>query len=122
MTDLDYFERTLDNKNRLTIPAEIRSEFKGGEVVITRGFGKYLHLYSKSTWETQMESALRGDILDERVADLNVKFRTGKSNAVLDGKQGRVTLEDHLLKYAGIKRQIVAVRAGSYWRLTAKPQ
>ncbi len=122
MTDLDYFERTLDNKNRLTIPAEIRSEFKGGEVVITRGFGKYLHLYSKSTWDTQIEPALRGDILDERVADLNVKFRTGKSNAVLDGKQGRVTLEDHLLKYAGIKRQIVAVRAGSYWRLTAKPQ
>lgn len=119
MTDLDYFERTLDDKNRLTIPAELRAEFKGGEVVITRGFKKYLHLYARSVWEASMEPALNGDILDERTADLNVKFRTGKSTTRMDAKQGRITLEDHLLKYAGIKRKVVAVRAGSYWRLSA---
>lgn len=119
MTDLDYFERTLDDKNRLTIPAELRAEFKGGEVVITRGFKKYLHLYARSVWETSMEPALNGDILDEHTADLNVKFRTGKSNVKMDAKQGRITLEDHLLKYAGIKRKVVAVRAGLYWRLSA---
>jgi MraZ protein len=120
MTDLDYFERTLDDKNRLTIPAELRREFKGGEVVITRGFKKYLHLYSKEIWEAKMEPALNGDILDERTADLNVQFRTGKSVAQLDKKQGRIVLEDHLLRYAGIKRKIVAVRAGEYWRLSAE--
>ncbi len=119
MTDLDYFERTLDDKNRLTIPAELRAEFKGGEVVITRGFKKYLHLYAKNVWQASMEPALKGDILDERTADLNVQFRTGKSTTRMDAKQGRITLEDHLLKYAGIKREIVAVRAGAYWRLSA---
>ena len=67
-----------------------------------------------------MESALNGDILDERVADLNVKFRTGKSEVELDGKQGRITLEQHLLNYADITSDIVAVRAGKYWRLSAK--
>ena len=44
---LDYFERALDSKNRLTIPAELRHEFEGGEVVITRGFGQYLHIYKQ---------------------------------------------------------------------------
>lgn len=117
---VDYFERKLDDKNRLTIPAELRAEL-GGEVVITRGFKRYLHLYSKAVWDKQMEPALTGNILDEQVADLNVKFRTGKSNARLDAKQGRVIIEQHLLDYAGIQRRIVAVRAGSYWRLSAKP-
>jgi MraZ protein len=119
MKQLDYFERKLDDKNRLTIPAEIRAEL-GREVIVTRGFKNYLHLYSKKVWEEQMEPALHGDILDERIADLNVKFRKGKIEASLDAKQGRIILEQHLLKYAGIRKQIVAVRAGSYWRLTPK--
>ena len=115
----DYFERKLDDKRRLTIPAELRVEFASG-AVITRGFGNYLHLYPKSVWEEQMEPALNGNILDEATADLNVKFRTVKLEGEIDAKQGRITLEQHLLDYAGISRDVVAVRAGRYWRLSAK--
>ena len=113
---MDYFERKLDDKRRLTIPTELRAELASG-VVVTRGFGDYLHLYSKDTWDKEVEPALAGNILDERTADLNVQFRTGKTSAELDQKQGRVTLEQHLLDYAGIDKAIVAVRAGAYWRL-----
>lgn len=112
----DYFERKLDDKRRLTIPAELRAEFASG-VVLTRGFGDYLHLYPKNVWDKEMESALTGNILDEGVADLNVKFRRGKTASELDQKQGRVTIEQHLLDYAGIDREVVAVRAGAYFRL-----
>lgn len=117
---MDYFERKLDDKNRLTIPAELRHEFEGGQVIITRGFGKYLHLYTEKVWNERMEPALKGDILDERVADLNIKFRSGKTTDDLDHKQGRIQVAQHLLDYAGIGRELVAVRAGEYWRLSAK--
>ncbi len=116
MASVDYFVRKLDEKRRLTIPAELRNEFASG-VVVTRGFGKYLHLYPKQVWDREVEPALTGSILDERVADLNVRFRTGKAEASLDVKQGRVTLEQHLLDYATISKEIVAVRAGAYWRI-----
>lgn len=118
MATVDYFERKLDDKRRLTIPAELRAEFASG-VVITRGFKNYLHVYPKSVWDGQMEPQLKGNILDERTADLNVQFRSGKTEASLDQKQGRILLEQHLLDYAGIDRDVVAVRAGSYWRLSA---
>lgn len=113
---MDYFERKLDDKRRLTIPTELRDEFASG-VVVTRGFGDYLHLYSQAVWDKQVESALKGSILDEQVADLNVKFRRGKTSAELDRKQGRVTIEQHLLDYAGIDKSVEAIRAGAYWRL-----
>lgn len=116
MTRTDYFERKLDDKHRLTIPAELREEFATG-VVITRGFQQYLHLYPRHVWENDVESALSGDILDEATADKNVRFRVGKAETELDGKQGRVKLEQHHLDYAGIDREIIAVRAGRYWRL-----
>ena len=116
---MDFFERKLDDKRRLTIPPELRDKFASG-AVISRGFGKYLHLYPKDVWDNLVEPRLDGDILDERIADLNVKFRMGKTVAVPDGKQGRVTLEQHHLNYAGINRDIVAVSVGRYWRVIAK--
>lgn len=118
VASVDYFERKLDDKRRLTIPSELRSEFTSG-VVLTRGFGRYLHLYPKSVWDGEVEAALQSsnNILDEKVADLNVQFRRGKTEDDLDEKQGRVTIEQHLLDYAGIDRELVAVRAGAYWRL-----
>ena len=119
MATLDYFERKLDDKRRLTIPAELRAELATG-VIVTRGFKNYLHLYPKTVWDNEVEPQLKGSILDEQVADLNVQFRMGKSESPLDVKQGRVVLEQHLLDYAGIDRDLVAVRAGNYWRLVAK--
>lgn len=118
MTAVDYFERKLDDKRRLTIPVELRAEFASG-VVVTRGFSDYLHVYPKMVWDEQVEPKLKGNILDQQTADLNVQFRMGKSDSPLDQKQGRITLEQHLLEYAGIDRAVVAVRAGQYWRLMA---
>jgi len=66
-----------------------------------------------------MEPELQGNILDERTADLNVQFRSGKTEAALDQKQGRIVVEQHLLEYAKIDRDVTAVRAGKYWRLIA---
>jgi MraZ protein len=115
----DYFERKLDDKRRLTLPAELREEFISG-VVVTRGFKNYLHLYPKAVWDELLEPQLQGNILDEATANLNVQFRMGKTESVIDAKQGRFTLEQHLLDYAGIGRDVVAVRAGKYWRLMRK--
>lgn len=74
-------------------------------------------MYPSGTWDNAVEPELKGSILDERIADLNVRFRRGKTDAQLDIKQGRVTIEQHLLEYAGIDRDVVAVRAGAYWRI-----
>jgi MraZ protein len=116
MATVDYFQRKLDDKRRLTIPAELRSEFAGG-VVITRGFKQYLHVYPIQVWDDDVEPLLKGSILDEQVADLNVQFRMGKTVGEIDAKQGRLVIEQHLLDYAGIKRNVSAVRVGKYWRL-----
>ena len=121
MATVDYFQRKLDDKRRLTIPAELRAEFASG-VVITRGFQKYLHLYPKSVWDELVEPQLQGNILDEQVADLNVRFRMGKTDGAIDDKQGRISIEQHLLDYAGVDKEIVAVRVGKYWRLMTPEQ
>ncbi len=118
MATIDYFQRKLDDKRRLTIPTELRAEFASG-VIVTRGFKQYLHLYPKTVWEDEVEPKLKGNILDEQTADLNVQFRMGKSEGEIDNRQGRFVIEQHLLDFAGIGRDVTAVRVGKYWRLMA---
>lgn len=119
MAKVDYFVRKLDDKNRLTIPVELREEFASG-VVVTKGFGEYLHLYPRSVWEQKIEPELEGALLDERIANLSVRFRTGKTEAELDQKQGRVTLKQAQLEFAHIDKDIEAIRVGTYFRLLAR--
>lgn len=127
---MDFFERKLDDKNRLTIPKEIRDEFEGGKVIIAPGFGDYLHMYPESVWNSEVLPALAGEgwrdrerplILDAEIADLNEQLKYGKAEIDLDNKQGRVALEPHLLRHAGIDTTVagtrMAAQSGSYWRL-----
>ena len=119
MAKVDYFTRKLDDKNRLTIPVELREEFVSG-VVITKGFGDSLHLYPRSVWEQKIEPELEGSLLDEKTADISVRFRTGKTEAELDLKQGRITLKQAQLEFAHITKEVEAIRVGSYFRLIAR--
>lgn len=119
MAKIDYFTRKLDDKNRLTIPVELRQEFASG-VVITKGFGEYLHLYPLDVWAEKIEPELEGGLLDERIADLSIRFRIGKTEAELEPRQGRVTLKQSQLDFAHINKDVEAVRAGSYFRVMAR--
>lgn len=120
---MDYFERKLDDKNRLTIPAELRAEL-GSEVVLTQGFDNTVFLYPQDRWQHAVEHALQGDIISQENFALNRQLRRGKTTAKLDAKQGRITLDQHLIDYAGISKEVVATRissnAGFYWALEAK--
>jgi DNA-binding transcriptional regulator/RsmH inhibitor MraZ len=129
---MQYFKRKLDDKNRLTIPAEVRSEFTEG-IVITPGFADYLHVYPQKIWQTEMQAALAGSwlgegakpaIINQELADLADQLQEGMVEATLDAKQGRITLDNDLLKYAGIDSggEVAATRMpGGYWRLK-RPQ
>jgi DNA-binding transcriptional regulator/RsmH inhibitor MraZ len=44
----------------------------------------------------------------------------GKVDTVIDEKQGRFTIEQHLLDFANIDREIACVRVGDYWRVMAR--
>ena len=128
---MNNFRRKLDDKNRLTIPAELRHEFEGGTVILAPGFHNYLHLYSEAAWQ-ELEKSLQGSwrpegskpaMLDEELADLADRFYEGQAATTLDRKQGRITIDQHLLEYAGFDRNkaVVATRmpgqGASYWRL-----
>ena len=101
---LGEFEHTVDDKNRLTLPAKFRQALSGG-LVITRGMDGCLYCYPQADWERLVESRLAGlDPLSREGRLMHRFFFAGASEAEPD-KQGRVTLPPTLAEDLG--REVV---------------
>ena len=103
---LGEFEHTIDDKNRLTLPAKFRQALSGG-LVITRGMDGCLYCYPHAEWERMVSGRLAGlDPLSKEGRVMHRYFFAGASEAEPD-KQGRVMLPASLAKNAGIDREVV---------------
>ena len=108
---LGEHEHTLDEKNRLTLPAKFRQDFKDG-VVVTRGLDGCLYAYTRADWQRLVEERLRSlDTLNREARLVQRFFFSGAVEAELD-KQGRVMVPGALSESAGLQREVVV--AGVY--------
>jgi MraZ protein len=108
------YEHTIDDKNRLTLPARFREALAGG-VVITRGLDECLDVFARADWDALVEARLAPlDPFSKEARDLKRFFFAAASDAELD-KQGRILVPPALTKRAGLGREVVV--AGVHDRL-----
>ena len=108
---LGEYDHTLDEKNRLTLPAKFRESFSGGGVV-TRGMDGCLYVYAADRWNELAEGRLGSlDLLkrDDRV--IQRYFFASAAEVELD-KQGRMMVPAALVRAARLDRDVVV--AGVY--------
>ena len=55
---LGEYEHTLDDKNRLTLPAKFRQAF-AGEVVVSRGLDGCLFVFTRDNWDSFVGAQLQ---------------------------------------------------------------
>lgn len=108
---LGEHEHTIDDKNRLTLPARFRDSFPDG-LVLTRGMDSCITAHPRADWDRLVEQRLGQ--LDPLNADSRTMQRYFFSSAaeVAPDRQGRVMVPGPLLQYAGITRDVVV--AGVY--------
>jgi MraZ protein len=103
---LGAHDHTIDDKNRLTLPAKYREAFKDG-IVVTRGLDGCLYAYRRPDWDRLVESRLAPlDPLSPETRRLQRFFYAGASEAELD-KQGRVMIPAPLIEHAKLGRDVV---------------
>jgi MraZ protein len=104
-------EHTIDDKNRLTLPARLRQSFADG-VVVTRGIEPCLAVYTREGWEDFVSSRLAGlDRFSREARDMKRYLFSATVESELD-KQGRVTLPAALMAKAGLGRDVIVAGAG----------
>jgi len=103
---LGEYEHTLDDKNRLTLPARFRQAFVEG-IVVTRGMDGCLFAYTREAWESMVGSRLATlNTLSKEGRRMQRFFFSGATETELD-KQGRVGLPAALLEHAKLGRDVV---------------
>ncbi len=108
---LGEYDHTIDDKNRLTLPAKFRQAFADG-CVVTRGMDRCLYVYSRDDWESLVQTRFAElDPLSREGRLMQRFFFSGATEAEPD-KQGRIMLPPALLEHAGLDRDVVV--AGIY--------
>ena len=103
---LGTHEHTLDDKNRLTLPARFRQVFGDG-IVVTRGMDGCLFAYTREDWEKLVADRLATlDPLSLEGRRMQRHFFSAATEAEPD-KQGRVGLPAALLEHAKLGRDVV---------------
>jgi MraZ protein len=105
---LGEHEHTIDDKNRLTLPAKFRQAMAGG-IVLTRGLDACVEAYPAEDWHALVESSLAGlNPLSHETRVIERFYYTGAVEAEPD-KQGRVMLPPALIEHGGLGREVVVV-------------
>jgi MraZ protein len=102
----DYFCK-LDVKSRLTLPSALKQQLprEGKDsLVISRGFEKYLVIYTKKEWENKLDELAKLNQYEKENLQFIRHFTRGATEIEPDGS-GRVLLPKMLCDYAGIDAQ-----------------
>ncbi len=98
-------EHTIDEKNRLTLPAKFRDGL-GGDVVLVRGIDRNLDVYPRATWDASVSRITELDSLTREAREMKRFMFAGAAVTELD-KQGRVLVPPDLARHAGLGRDVV---------------
>jgi transcriptional regulator MraZ len=108
---LGEHEHTIDDKNRLTLPAKFREAFAGG-CVVTRGMDRCLAVYTREDWERLVRERIGTlDPLSRESRVMQRFFFSAAAEADPD-KQGRIMVPAALIEHAGLGREVIV--AGVY--------
>lgn len=107
------YSHTIDNKKRLSIPSDFRSEL-GDKAVITRGLDDCLFLYTQSEWKKLAEELSDLPLSQSDARGFARIMLAGAREVKLDNV-GRILIPDYLKEYASLNKKVII--AGLYDRI-----
>jgi len=115
---LGEYELRIDHKGRLAIPTRFRATFRGG-LVLSRGFDKYLIVYTAKEWEKVAEKLVALPLTQINPRRISRFTFSGAFDLKLD-RQGRVIVPLTLRQYAELDDQAIIVGVYSHLQIWSK--
>ncbi len=111
------FRYSLDEKNRLMIPARIRAEIPGSSVVLTRGVEKCLWLFTHEEWHRISGSLIGSTSLFQERARLMQRWIIAPAQETEIDRSGRIIIPPTLKEFAGLKKECIVLGIQSYMEI-----
>jgi len=104
---LGEFKHNLDSKNRITVPAKLRTEL-GEKPVLTRGLDNCLFVFTMGQWNKISEKLSQSSMLKADSRSFN-RFMFGGAVEVEIDSIGRMLIPDFLIERAGLKSRVAVI-------------
>jgi len=101
------YTHTIDDKNRLSLPAKFRAEM-GRKVVLTRGLDKCVAIFTEKEWKKIAEKLSGSSMLQADNRNFNRFMFGGAVEAEVDSI-GRVLLPDFLKEWGKLASKVVVI-------------
>ncbi|MFH1890056.1 MAG: division/cell wall cluster transcriptional repressor MraZ [Candidatus Kuenenbacteria bacterium] len=102
---LGEYSHTVDNKNRLAIPAKFRFDLKQG-AVITRGLDNCLFLFTRNDWQALVKKISGLPLSQANARSFSRMMLMGAMEVKMD-KLGRILIPEYLKKFAGLGKKVI---------------
>lgn len=99
------FLHSIDDKGRLAVPIKFRTDLTQGAIV-TKGLDGCLFLYTLTEWDKLVQKIKNMPISQSNARAFSRLMLGGAIDLVPD-KQGRINLPKYLMKFAGIKNNVI---------------
>lgn len=101
------YTHTLDDKNRVSMPAKFRAEM-GKKIVLAPGLDGCISMYTEKEWKNFSQKLSEGNMLRALDRSFN-RFLFGGAVETDVDTQGRILIPDFLKKRAGLKEKVCIV-------------
>lgn len=108
------FRYSLDEKNRLMIPARIRNDITGNSVVLTRGVDRCLWLFAHEEWKKIAQSLIGSTSLFQEKARLMQRRIIAPAQETEIDRSGRIIIPTTLKEFAALKKECIILGIQSY--------
>ncbi len=105
------YTHTIDDKNRLSLPAKFRS-LLGKKVVVTPGLDACLFVFTQKEWSEISEKLNQSSLLQADNRSFNRFMFAGAVEAEVDNI-GRILIPDFLRDRANLKSKVVVIGVSS---------
>tara|TARA_Y100000588_G_C13796076_1_gene728780 strand:+ start:64 stop:519 length:456 start_codon:yes stop_codon:yes gene_type:complete len=104
------YNYSLDDKNRVNIPAKFRRALgpESRTFVVTRGFDECLILYPSMEWKRVEEQLVRLSSLKVRDRGF-IRSIVRHATYIQFDSQGRISIPDNLIKYSYINKKVTII-------------
>ena len=108
------FRYSLDEKNRLLIPARIRVEITGNSIILTRGVEQCLWLFTHEEWKKVCQSLIGSTSLFQEKARLMQRRIIAPAQEAEIDRTGRIMIPPTLREFAGLRKECIILGIQTY--------
>jgi MraZ protein len=108
------YRYSLDDKNRLMIPARIRAEISGNSVVLTRGVENCLWLFTHEEWKKVVQSLIGSTSLFQEKARLMQRRIIAPAQETEIDRSGRIIIPTTLKEFAELRKECIILGIQSF--------